>query len=89
MTAIQETTQLKVLQWKFTNLAHLVCSPINRASIENSVQKILQDKYISKQAKAWLEFIAALIRWQRRFDVEVEEASQGIDAKEFDIEIEV
>lgn len=38
--------------------------------------------------QGWLEFILALRRWQQRFDVEVEEVPQRINAGEFDIEIE-
>lgn len=51
-------------------------------------QEELQNKNISEVERNWLNFIQALTRWRRRFDVEVEEAPQRIDAGEFDIDIE-
>lgn len=69
------------------NLSRL---PIEKMRVEDMhwVQEALQDKAISKEERDWLEFIQALVHWRRRFDVEVEEAPQRIDAGEFDIEIE-
>ena len=52
------------------------------------VQEALQDQTISEAERDWLKFVQALVHWRRRFDVEVEEVSQRIDAGEFDIEIE-
>lgn len=51
------------------------------------VQEALQDKEISDAERGWLEFTLALMHWQRRFDIEVEEAPRRIPVGEFDIEI--
>jgi WD40 repeat protein len=37
--------------------------------------------------RSWLQYIAELIRWRQRFDVEVEETHQVISVGEFDIEL--
>jgi hypothetical protein len=37
--------------------------------------------------RAWLELIAALVRWRRRYDVEIGEAAPVVRAGEFDIEL--
>lgn len=38
--------------------------------------------------RAWLSFIAALLRWRRRFEIELERAPERIQVGEFDIEVE-
>jgi len=48
----------------------------------------LQDKDIADSERKWLEFTMALVHWNRRFDIEVEEAPRGIPLGEFDIEID-
>ena len=64
--------------------------PVEQMSAEDMqwVQEALQNKNISEAERDWLKFIQALVNWRRRFDVEVEEAPQPINAGEFDIEIE-
>jgi len=44
-------------------------------------------EYLRKGEKEY-EFIVALMRWRRRFDIQVEDASPRIEVGEFDIEIE-
>lgn len=38
--------------------------------------------------RAWLSFVAALLRWRRRFEIELDRAPEYIQAGEFDIEVE-
>lgn len=73
-----------------SNLYYLSRLPVEQMSAKDLqlVQKALQNKAVSEAERDWLEFIQALTRWRRRFDVVVEEAPQQIDAGEFDIEIE-
>jgi hypothetical protein len=51
------------------------------------IQNILQKCKVTPAQRKWLAFTAELIRWQRRFDIEVEEAPQQIPIGEFDIEL--
>jgi hypothetical protein len=51
------------------------------------VQETLERAKLSEAERGWLKFLLALMRWQRRFDVEVEEAPWSISIGEFDIEI--
>ena len=51
-------------------------------------REVLRDGRTSGVERLWLEFILALIRWHRRFDIEVEEMPRRITVGEFDIEIE-
>ena len=52
------------------------------------VQAALQEGRLSERERASLGFIAALLRWNARFYIEIEEAPQRIAVGEFDIEIE-
>ncbi len=80
-----ETIKLWVL-----GLNYLSRLPIEQISAEDLmwVQEEIKNKDLSQAEQDWLKFILALVRWQRRFDVEVEEAPQRISAGDFDIEIE-
>ena len=51
------------------------------------LQKRLQEKNVTETERTWLEFLLALARWQKRFDVDLGEAPQGIPGGEFDVEI--
>ena len=51
------------------------------------LQERSQEKEAADAERRWLEFILALICWQRRFDIEVGEISRGIPDGRFDIEI--
>lgn len=90
ISASRNKTQLTVQPWQFTNLNYLVHLPIKQTSVEDIklVQETLRDGEISSDVRGWLEFLFALMRWRQRFDIEVEDAPQRIDAGEFDIEIE-
>jgi WD40 repeat protein len=52
------------------------------------IQERAQEREVADAEGRWLEFILELMRWQRRFDIEVGEALQKISLGEFDIEIE-
>jgi WD40 repeat protein len=52
------------------------------------LQERLQEEEVADAERKWLEFILTLIRWQRRFDIEVGETPQEIPVGEFDIEID-
>lgn len=73
-----------------SDLAHLSHRPVTQTDINDKswVEETLQHGKISIAERGWLEFILALIRWRRRFDIEVEEAPRRISIGEFDIEIE-
>lgn len=64
--------------------------PTGQASLNDLawVQEVLRDGNLSAEERNCLEFIAALMRWRRRFDIEVGEAPWRIEVGEFDIEIE-
>ena len=52
------------------------------------LQERSQEPEVADAERAWLDFILALIRWNRRFDIEVGEAPQAFPVGEFDIEID-
>ena len=52
------------------------------------LQERLQEEEAADAERKWLEFILALIHWQRRFDIEVSEILRDIPGGRFDIEIE-
>lgn len=64
--------------------------PVGQTSLEDMEwpQQALRDGAMSDAERGWLEFMVALMRWRRRFDIEVEEAPRRIAVGEFDIEIE-
>ncbi|MGH9835324.1 MAG: WD40 repeat domain-containing protein, partial [Blastocatellia bacterium] len=64
--------------------------PIGQTNLEDLawVQEALRDGNLPVEERNCLEFIAALMRWRRRFDIEVSEAPRRIEVGEFDIEIE-
>lgn len=64
--------------------------PVGQTSLEDLalVQELLQNKMLSNDERRWIEFMAALIQWRRRFDIELEEGPRRIQVGEFDIEIE-
>lgn len=51
------------------------------------VQQTLQSGETSPAERGWLEFLLAMMRWQRRFDIGVGEAPRRMEVGEFDIEI--
>ncbi len=64
--------------------------PIGQTNLEDLalVQETLHDGNLSAEERNCLEFIVALMRWRRQFDIEVGEALRRIEIGEFDIEIE-
>jgi len=72
--------------WK-VRLRHLI-SESTRLEHVKWVEDTLKDEKVTDAERKWLEFLQALMRWQRRFDVKVGEASRAISSGEFDIEIE-
>jgi WD40 repeat protein len=64
--------------------------PIAQMGLEDMawMQEALKEKEVSDAERAWLEFTLALMRWRRRFDIEVGEVPRRISTGEFDIEIE-
>jgi len=64
--------------------------PAEQASPEDLAwaQSALREGQLSERERASIEFIAALLRWNARFYIEIEEAPQRIAVGEFDIEIE-
>jgi WD40 repeat protein len=52
------------------------------------LQERTQEEEAADTERTWLKFILALIRWQRRFDIEVGEISHDLPGGRFDIEIE-
>lgn len=73
-----------------SDLARLSRTPAARLGLADLdwVQETLKQARLTEAERGWLKFLQALLRWQRRFDVEVEEAPQHISIGEFDIEIE-
>ncbi|BAU65777.1 WD-40 repeat-containing protein [Stanieria sp. NIES-3757] len=73
-----------------SDLPRLGNLPVGRLSEQDRefIQKSLKNKEITQEERYWLEFMQELSNWHRRFDVEVEDAPQLINAGEFDIKIE-
>jgi WD40 repeat protein len=73
-----------------SDLTRLGRIPVEQTSLEDIewIQQMLQNTEISSAEQAWAEFLLALMRWRRRFDIEVAAAPVHIPAGEFDIEIE-
>jgi hypothetical protein len=74
-----------------SDLARLAQLPIPQATLADIawLQETLQNGKLTLTEQAWFSFILALMRWQRRFDIEVEEAVRQISIGEFDIELEM
>ncbi|MDA0769399.1 MAG: hypothetical protein O2821_04170 [Chloroflexi bacterium] len=72
-----------------SELSRLSFLPIGQTTVEDLawVEETLRAGEASELERRWLEFLAALMRWRRRFDIGLEDAAV-IEAGEFDIEIE-
>jgi WD40 repeat protein len=68
----------------------LSCLIVGHTSVKELrlLQERAQEEETADAERTWLEFILALIRWQRRFDIEVGEIPQDFPGGRFDIEIE-
>lgn len=51
------------------------------------IENFLQQEPVIDHEQKWMKFALALMRWQRRFDIEVDDVSTNIPRGEFDIEI--
>jgi WD40 repeat protein len=73
-----------------SDLARLCHQPLARSSLADLawVETTLAEKGLPDLERTWLEFLFTLLRWGRRFDIEVEAASRHIVIGEFDIELE-
>ncbi|MCL4297034.1 MAG: WD40 repeat domain-containing protein [Anaerolineae bacterium] len=73
-----------------SELARLCHQPLTRTTLADLawVEAALAEKGLPDLERAWLEFLLTLLRWSRRFDIEVEAAPRHIVIGEFDIEIE-
>ena len=69
---------------------HYINIPVNNTTLQDLelVQTSLQDSKLTNSEQNWLQFLLALMRWHKRFEIEVANAPQKIDAGEFEIEIE-
>jgi hypothetical protein len=87
-TLVSGSYDKTVRLWRLAFL-RLSITPVAQMSLDDMawVQEALGGSKISDVERDWLEFILALMRWQRRFDVEVEKAPSHIPAGEFDIEL--
>jgi WD40 repeat protein len=74
-----------------SDLSRLAAIPIIQTTVADLdwAQETLQKGKVSMAERAWLALVLALIRWRRRFDIEVEESSRHVLVGEFDIELEV
>jgi WD40 repeat protein len=50
-------------------------------------EKMLRDESVGERDRAWLEFVVAVVRHRRRFDIHLDDGPQRIAVGEFDIEI--
>ena len=58
-------------KWKVC-LRHLISEP-NRLEHLKFVEDILKEEKVTDAERKWLEFVLVLMRWQRRFDMEIGE----------------
>lgn len=78
---------IRLWDLKWADLRRLSPDQLNVEDLK-FIEKTLQQDKITESQQTWLEFLLVLARWQKRFDVEVGEATQGIPGGEFDVEIE-
>ena len=68
-------------------LSHLPIKEMNSRDFA-WIEEMLADARINEKESNMLRFIAALIQWQWRFDIQVQDAPRHIEVGGFDIEIE-
>lgn len=73
-----------------SDLARLCHQPVAQTSLADLawVETMLAEKGLSDLERTWLEFLFTLLRWGRRFDIELDTAAPHILIGEFDIELE-
>ncbi|MDA1275099.1 MAG: hypothetical protein O2960_13785 [Verrucomicrobia bacterium] len=88
MALISGSRDKSILLWR-SELARLRRIPIGETTVEDLdwVEKTLSNSLLVDVERAWMEFLAALMRWRRRFDIHLGDASK-ISVGEFDIELE-
>ena len=76
-----------ILLWK-SELDRLRRIPIGETTLEDLdwVEKTLSNSRLLDSERGWLEFLKTAIRWRRRYDIQLGDAS-SISVGEFDIEI--
>lgn len=79
---------IKLWSSDLTRLASLPPGQTTLADLE-WLQETAQTGKISSVERSWANFMLALGRWRRRFDIEVEAVSPHISIGEFDIELEI
>jgi WD40 repeat protein len=79
-----------VVQLWASNLVRLTDLPVGQIARDDWAwaQEMLRDKWLFDAERKWLEFIVALIRLRRQFDIELEERPRQVSVGEFDIELE-
>jgi WD40 repeat protein len=72
-----------------SDLARLTRLPPTQITLADLawLETTLGQKGIPDIEGSWLEFLLALLRWRRRFDIEIEDASPHLLIGEFDIEL--
>lgn len=73
-----------------SDLARVSHQPVARTSLDDLawLETSLGEKGTPELERAWLEFLGALLRWGRRFDIELDTSPRHILIGEFDIELE-
>ncbi|MBI2947385.1 MAG: HEAT repeat domain-containing protein [Verrucomicrobia bacterium] len=87
-TLITGSADRTIRIWK-SELARLRRLPVGRTTVEDFewVENVLSNSKLSDAERGWIEFLFALMRARRRYDIEVGEAAR-ISIGEFDIELE-
>jgi WD40 repeat protein len=77
--------------WAVDDLGNLFRSCGKRFDLQmiNRAQELQHNPEVSLVERSWLAFTLALIHWQRRYDIALEESVRKISVGEFDIEIEI
>lgn len=87
-TLITASADRTIRVWR-SELARLRQLPVGRTTLEDFewVESVLTNSRLSDAERGWIEFLCALMRARRRYDIEVGEAAR-ISVGEFDIELE-
>ena len=84
---ISASTDGDICRWDLSILL-FSRTPVELILGENEkIAKKLNSERLAPGEKAWLEFIGELIRWRKRFDIEVGEMHPVLQIGEFDIEL--
>src|SRR5262249_44682250 len=70
-----------------SELVRLSRVPAGKFSVQDlaEAQDALADTGLSAAERAALEFIVALVRWRRRFDIQLDDSPRRVEVGEFDI----